>query len=195
MNRYKYTKDWFLYSEIKKNILQFVDTALEHRILEIGCYEGLSSVFFADNLLTNPTSTLTCVDPFLRIDNNDHEYLLLNNEECNFDYNMSVCDNSNKITIHKITSDEFFKSNTNIYNFIYIDGSHECDFITRDMENAFCFLEYRGIMWMDDYEGGDGGQIKRTMNQFLNKYKGQYEIIHIGYQLAIRKTYPMTTFG
>ena len=42
-------------------------------------------------------------------------------------------------------------------------------------------------MWMDDYEGGTGGQIKKTMNEFLEKYKNQYILIHIGYQLALRK--------
>jgi len=42
-------------------------------------------------------------------------------------------------------------------------------------------------MWMDDYSGGDGIQIKNTMNACLEKYNGQYELIHIGYQLAIRK--------
>ena len=29
-----------------------------------------------------------------------------------------------------------------------------------------------GIMWMDDYGGGDGIQIKNTMNTFLQKYNG-----------------------
>jgi hypothetical protein len=36
----------------------------------------------------------------------------------------------------KITSDIFFKNNKKTYNFIYIDGSHEVDFIERDMENS-----------------------------------------------------------
>ena len=40
---------------------------------------------------------------------------------------------------------------------------------------------------MDDYGGGDGIKIRNTMNTFLEKYKGQYELIHIGYQLAIKK--------
>jgi len=53
------------------------------------------------------------------------------------------------------------------------------------MENAFKILEKNGIMWMDDYGGGDG--IKNTMNMFLEKYCGQYELIHRGYQLAIKK--------
>lgn len=184
---YKYTQSWFLESEIKKLLLNFVDKNSKNTILEIGCFEGLSAVFFADNLLDDPKSTLTCVDPFLTIVINDHKQFLTKGEEKNFDYNISICKNSDKISIKKITSDKFFIDNDKTFNFIYIDGSHECDFIKRDMENSFKVLENNGIMWMDDYGGGDGIQIRNTMNTFLQKYKGHYELIHKGYQLAIKK--------
>jgi len=52
------------------------------------------------------------------------------------------------------------------------------------MENSFNVLEKNGIMWMDDY---GSGEIKNTMNKFLEKYNGQYELIHSCYQLAIKK--------
>ena len=187
MNNYKYSQTWFLGSEIKNQLFNFLDKSNQNKILEIGCFEGLSSVFFADNFLDNSNSTLTCVDPFLTIDNNDHKQFLQNNEEMNFDFNISNCKNVDKITIHKITSDIFFENNNQTFNFIYIDGCHEPDFIKRDMENSFNILQKNGIMWMDDYGGGDGIQIKNTMNTFLEKYKGQYELIHQGYQLAIKK--------
>ena len=105
----------------------------------------------------------------------------------NFDYNLSICRNKDKITIHKITSADFFENNNKTYNFIYIDGCHEPSFITRDMENSFKYLEKNGIMWMDDYGGGDGIQIKRAMDTFLEKYRGQYKLLHKGYQLSIVK--------
>ena len=187
MNNYRYTKQWFLNSEIKQFLDSYLNKNTENRILEIGCYEGLSSVFFADNFLNNSNSQLICVDPFLNIENNDHKQFLMSNEENNFDYNISICKNNNKITIKKITSDSFFTTNKNTFNFIYIDGCHEPEFIKRDMENSFNILESNGIMWMDDYGGGDGIQIKSTMNAFLEKYKGLYSIIHKGYQLAIKK--------
>ena len=57
----------------------------------------------------------------------------------------------------------------------------------RDMINSFKFLEKNGIMWMDYYLGGDGIQIKNTMDTFLDNYRGQYELIHLSYQLAIKK--------
>jgi len=199
MNNYKYSQTWFINSEINKNLDYWLEKSKENRMLEIGCFEGLSSVFFADNFLDNPNSSLTCVDPFLTIDNNDHRNFLLNNEEMNFNYNLSVCKNAEKLIIHKTTSDIFFENKNRVdngtdngidnktYNFIYIDGCHEPDFIKRDMENSFNVLEKNGIMWMDDYCGGDGLKIKKTMNEFLEKYKGQYELIHSGYQLAIKK--------
>jgi predicted O-methyltransferase YrrM len=187
MESYKYTQSWFLGSEIKRYLSHVLDHTAENRILEIGCFEGLSSVFFADNFLDNQNSRLTCVDPFLTISNNDHSQFLQNNEEMNFDFNVSHCKNSHKITIHKVTSDCFFEKNTEIYNFIYIDGCHEPEFIKRDMENCFNALEQNGIMWMDDYLGGDGIQIKNAMDSFLEKYNGKYQLIHKGYQLAIRK--------
>lgn len=179
---YRYSQTWFLNSEIKQKMQLFHHSG---NILEIGCFEGLSSVFFADNFL-NSTSSLTCVDPFLNT-LNDHAKYLQNNEEQNFDFNISNCKNREKITVHKITSDDFFKINNKTYHFIYIDGCHEPEFIKRDMENSFQVLETNGIMWMDDYLGGDGIQIKNVMDSFLQKYNGQYKIIHTGYQLAIQK--------
>lgn len=187
MNKYKYTKTWFIGSGINTNLKNFLSESTENRILEIGCYEGLSTTFFADNFLDHSNSKMTCVDPFLTISDNDHKIYLDNNEEQNFDYNMTICKNTDKITIHKITSDEFFKNNDKTYNLIYIDGCHEPDFIKRDMENSFKVLEKNGIMWMDDYGGGDGIKIKNTMNEFLENYKGQYNLIYSGYQLAIQK--------
>lgn len=186
--QYKYSQNWFVNSEIKNILGIFLDKSKENKILEIGCFEGLSSVFFSDNFLDNPNSSLTCIDPFLTINNNDHSKFLQNKEEENFDFNISICKNVHKITIHKITSDYFFENNKKTYNFIYIDGSHELDNIKRDMENSFKVLEKNGIMWMDDYNGGDGIQIKNIMNKFLEKYKNQHELLHQGYQLAIKKT-------
>ena len=38
-------------SEIKHMLLNHIDTSSKNTILEIGCFEGLSSAFFAYNLL------------------------------------------------------------------------------------------------------------------------------------------------
>jgi len=167
-----------------------VDTKKPHTILEIGSYEGLSSVFFAEFFLNDPASRLTCVDPFMTISNNDHTDLLKNDEEANFLYNISICKNKDKITFCKTTSDAFFQENRQTFDFIYVDGCHECDVILRDMENSFAVLQEGGIMWMDDYLGGNRKvypTIQNTMDQFLANHSDECVVIHRGYQLAIQK--------
>lgn len=51
MSIYKYTKTWFFHCELKCYLINFLDKSKENRILEIGCYEGLSSVFLLIILL------------------------------------------------------------------------------------------------------------------------------------------------
>jgi len=189
MKKYKYTKTWFIGSEINKNILKHVNQNDINKVLEIGCFEGLSSVFFADNLLNEKNSFLICVDPFYKSNtvkgvSTQH---VDENTKSTFLQNISKSVNYSKINFHNVTSDDFFEKNNLKFNFIYIDGCHALDYIKRDMENSFNFLEKNGIMWMDDYRGGKNGNIKKTMDNFLTEYNGKFIIIHKGYQLAIKK--------
>ena len=187
MEKYQYTQNWFFGAELYAKVLEFVSGKEKMDVLEIGCFEGLSSVYIADNLLHHEESTLVCVDPFMNIQDNDHAFLLKNDAEARFDYNISHCNYPNKVSVHKTTSDAFFETNQKHYDFIYIDGSHQCDIITRDMENSFRFLNATGIMWMDDYCGGHEGNIRHTMDAFINAHANQLDVIHVGYQIAIRK--------
>ena len=185
---YQSSQDWFTNSEIKIELQHHLDKDRELCMLEIGTFEGLSTTFLADNFLNHENSTLDAVDPFLAIDDNDHKDYL-NEAELKFDHNISICQNKTKITVHKMTSDDFFKTCDKTYDFIYIDGCHLCDFIKRDMENSFQRLNENGIMWMDDYLGGARGDdsIKKTMDEFLVQNKDKLNCIHNEYQLAFTK--------
>lgn len=188
-SKYSYTQSWFLNSEISKVLCNNVDTNLKHNILEIGCFEGLSSVFFSDNLLNNNDSTLTCVDPYYESGTVPGITCKFVNQDVKnrFLENIKKSNNYKKITFHNITSDEFFKTNKKTFNFIYIDGCHENDYIERDITNSFKFLEKNGILWMDDYGGDDGIRIRKLIDSVLQRYDGQYDIIWKGYQIAIRR--------
>ena len=184
---YKYTQNWFVSSEIKMNLYNYLNKTPEvvNSILDIGSFEGIGSVFFADNFIDNENSSLTCVDPFLTINTNDYSEFLQNGAELNFDFNISNCKNSNKITAHKITSDAFFENNTKLYNLIYIDGSRDIEIMKRDVEKSFEFLEQNGILWINNYNYNK--DIYDTVNTFLELHLDQYDTIHNYYQLAIKK--------
>ena len=191
---YKFTHQWFLksalYSELESgNLCRCVPGPV--RALEIGSFEGLSSVCIAEKMLNYPGSFLKCVDPFLSIDN-DHFQCMSNETEENFRHNISICKNSDKIEFMKMSSVDFFKTNTETFNFIYVDGSHDPDVIVNDMEESFKVLENGGIMWCDDYLGGPDvpdaeKPIKQAMDKWFDKYTGQYEVILNSYQIAIQK--------
>lgn len=191
MEKYNYTQNWFLKSEIKNVLLKLVDHNLKYNILEIGCFEGLSACFFSDNLLDNIQSSLVCVDPFYKsgtVKGITSKYVD-EKTKTRFLENTRKSKNSDKITFNNMTSDDFFKINTNTFNFIYLDGCHEPDYVARDVENSFKFLEKGGILWIDDYLCRSNGvnKIKNTIDIFLSKYKSQYKIIHNGYQIALKK--------
>ena len=62
---YEFTRNWFNNSVIKKKIKTFINSENINKILEIGSWEGQSSVYFSDNLLDNINSFLICVDPHM----------------------------------------------------------------------------------------------------------------------------------
>lgn len=51
---------------------------------------------------------------------------------------------------HKMTSDEFFASNTLIYDFIFIDGLHHSDQVDRDIENSLKCISENGTILLHD---------------------------------------------
>jgi predicted O-methyltransferase YrrM len=77
-SEYSFTpgRDWFNYSEIKREIHKYVDSSRRLVILEIGVFEGLSTMFLADKLLKDPFSKLIAIDPFNSNIDNDHFELL-----------------------------------------------------------------------------------------------------------------------
>jgi len=189
LSKYMYTQTWFVNSEIRKNLFRNISKNNKINMLEIGCFEGLSSCAFSDNILNNPESTLDCVDPYILSGTNQEissRNITLKTEQI-FKHNINISKNAPKVSYHKMMSNEFFKTNKKMFNLIYIDGCHEPNFIKDDMENSFSFLKTGGIMWMDDYGGGHAGEIKICMDNWLVNYKGKYKLIHKGYQLAIQK--------
>lgn len=179
----EFSNAWFNYSELRKNINNYLNNEELNNILEIGSYEGASSCYFSDNFLDHKDSTLTCIDPFDTKDTTSEVYY---NIKDTFIKNITLSKNYNKITLHETTSDEFFKGNVKMYNFIYIDGSHIIENIIKDLINAIKYCKKDGIIWMDDYLG-DNGNIKPFIDSFYEEYKYFIGIVHKGYQIAFKK--------
>tara|TARA_A100001388_G_scaffold79077_1_gene56656 strand:+ start:371 stop:1018 length:648 start_codon:yes stop_codon:yes gene_type:complete len=188
--KYKYTfgRDWFYKSEIYQQAKFFLGSKINERlkILEIGSFEGLSTTYFIDNFLSKSDSTLTTVDPFILYSENDHISLLDHIQIKNFFFNISQSKYPEKVQYLGLTSDHFFEVNKNKYNFIYIDGMHTKEQIPKDIINSWDSLLIDGIIWMDDYLG-DNSKLKKSFDDTIASLKGKHEVIHKGYQIAIKK--------
>ena len=78
-----------------------------------------------------------------------------------------------------------------VYDFIYIDGSHTAPDVLTDACMAWPLLKEGGLMVFDDYLWGPRRDIlhrpKLAIDAFTNIFAETAEIIHVGYQLVVRK--------
>ena len=113
------------------------------KYLEIGSFEGNSAIFVSSNF---SESRITCVDPWLNYEENKH--LDLPSVEKIFDKNTQNFKNIKKI---KKTSENFFITNKEMYNFIYIDGYHKYEYVLKDCLSSWKILSPGGFLVCDDY--------------------------------------------
>jgi predicted O-methyltransferase YrrM len=196
---YKYTENWFsskdLESFIEKNNKK-ID------LLEIGSFEGKSTIWFLENILLNEESTITCLDPWTTYSQNkdsfnsynktDSEWNFMDNKNT-FLYNIELSGFSNKVFIEQGFSNEIlpkFITDKRKYDIIFIDGNHTSPFVLTDSIMSWYLLKEGGLIIFDDYLWGDINSTtspKLAIDSFINCFKDYIEVIFSDYRLAIKK--------
>jgi len=154
------------------------------KYLEIGSYEGNSALYVSTNF---PESNVTCVDLWEGVE--EYEGKDFSIIEKNFDFNLKGLNNINKI---KSTSDNFFIKNKIIFDFIYIDGNHKFDYVFRDCENAWRFLNKGGFLVCDDYIWNYYKELLDNpcyaINSFIKKKNEEIKVLSVtNSQIFIKK--------
>lgn len=189
INEKKYTNNWF------DNQITNFDLLTEYKdkpvnFLEIGSWEGRSTCWMLDNILTDKNSTITCIDSWGGgWEHSDHS---MNEVENRFLSNTK--EYSHKIQIIKSESKSALLSiqnKKNHYDFIYIDGGHTMLNVLEDCILSFDLLKSGGIMAFDDYLWGSGVSEhllpKKAIECLLFALQDKITIIKINYQVWIRK--------
>lgn len=176
---YQFTRDWFTYNiPIWRKYLQFFAHQPDARALEVGCYEGRSTCWLLDHILTHPTSQILCIDLYFQE---------------KFDVNMQRSGAIDKLTKRQGNSHDLLPTlPINTFDIIYIDGCHLTEHVRIDAVLSWPLLKVGGIMIFDDYELNDLSlpwQVpKPGIDQFLATVSDQVQILHKAYQLIVRKT-------
>ena len=164
----------------------FTKTGLEPaRILEIGTWEGLTSRF----LLTRfPQAHITCVDTW-----EDGDGVAAGaGIEANFDANMAGF--AGRVRKVKARSIEFLTrlDANELFDLIYVDGSHFADDVLIDALQGFAHLAPRGLMIFDDYLWSEYENALENpaaaINVFLRLKEGRYRLVSAYYQIIIAKS-------
>jgi predicted O-methyltransferase YrrM len=146
-------------------------------------------VWFLENVLTAPSSTITCVDTFRGSDEHrgmaiDHDALLAafrGNVVASFADRVRVLQGESQIVLRAMSPDPTF-------DLAYIDGSHRAPDVLADAVLCWPLVRPGGLLVFDDYAWrGKGSRPRVAIDAFLRVHAGAYELLHKRYQVAIRK--------
>jgi predicted O-methyltransferase YrrM len=186
----EYTNDWFDHQ------LRYFNSILEEfkgkdvKFLEVGSWEGRSTCWMLDNILTSKDSSITCIDSWQGgWEHSEHDMA-----EVERRFLSNISENSDRVEVVKALSKQGLISihdRVEHYDFIYIDAGHTMLDVMTDGILAIDLLKPGGIMAFDDY-GWGGDQPKHLVPQvgidaLVMALHEKVEVIATGYQIWIRK--------
>jgi predicted O-methyltransferase YrrM len=190
--KYRFTFDWVSpHAAAWENDFAHLKGKPGVRGLEIGCFEGQSACWFLDNVLTHPTSRLTCVDPFaIPMDST-----LLRYFERYFDDNVAASGAADRVTKLVGSSQVVLRAlSPASFDFVYVDGSHRVGDVLQDAVLAWTVLRSGGTAIFDDYDLVDdvaAGLFARApgraLDAFLTILGDSAVIARRDWQLVVRK--------
>jgi predicted O-methyltransferase YrrM len=194
-NDYEFTNNWFAHApEVWTHLIPMLPgTPGERSFLEIGSYEGRSAIWIAENMMQGDDS-LYSVDTWEGGEEHSAEDMdavlqrfarnkekLENRKNVNWRY-------TREASVDALGELFFIGS---MFEFIYIDGSHQAKDVLTDACMAWQVLTPGGIMVFDDYLWGDKRDVlhrpKLAIDAFVNIFAEDLTVLHVGNQLVVKR--------
>ncbi len=185
--------NWFLKGGAQLNFAKHLPPLAGKplKALQIGAYTGDATVWMFEKTLTHPESLLVDVDTWAGSDEKEHKNMDWQSVETVYDSRTKGYVSRGQLEKVKTTSDNFFSSNTDLYNFIYIDGDHTAASVLKDGLNAIKFLAPFGIIAFDDYlwRSGKGPTYDPypSIDAILTAFSDDFEILEKGLQVWLKR--------
>lgn len=191
---YIYTKDWFTPNAVR---LEWGMEFLEEKklFLEIGSYEGRSSVFFIERM--DEGGKIICVDTWEG--GKEHTEQDMTGVIDRFKHNITLASSARpevKVEAFKSRSSNFLASliaqeGHESFDLIYIDGSHQSHDVLTDACMSFPLLKKKGLMVFDDYAWGNAAapldNPKIAIDAFTTIFGPYFDLKHSGSQVILQR--------
>ncbi len=198
----RFTEDWFTPHIPHWERLFFdelgwsAETPL--RVVEIGSFEGRSTLWFLEHLLRHADSRIACIDTFEG--GAEHEAAQTCGLHERFAANLAGSGHAAKGEVLRMPSFDglmHLLARGDLADLVYVDGSHEAPDVLADLVLAWRLLPPGGVILCDDYlwsreetaRADILGCPKLAIDAFTNIHRRQLEFLHWGYywQQAFRK--------
>lgn len=163
------------------------------KFLQLGVFNGDTSIWLLDNILTDETSELTDVDTWLGSSTEEvHDEMDFENVWKSYLHRIKDYKN---VFPFRGTTNEFFNNHEDEgdwwYDFIYIDADHTAAGVMDDAVMAWQHLKSGGIMAFDDYTWthtkGELYEPKSAINFFCWAKQSELKIIGANEQVWVLK--------
>lgn len=193
----QFSQDWF--SNRIPQWTEWFAPYKDHPIkgMEIGVFEGQSSLWLLKNILTHYESRLIAVDTFEG--GADQTAAKINCNGLRDRYESNIAKYKEKVRIFQGPSQLELPKMVGNFDFIYVDGSHLAPDVLLDAVNAWRLLSVGGLLVFDDYAWRQDKVPTRcpypAIDAFLYCFQDRYERLPSDLlpspdlQVAVRKTH------
>lgn len=187
--------DWFSHNIPTWQSI-FREAGAPRSVLEIGAYEGRSTVWMAEHVLA-PGGEIVVVDHWRG--SSTHDPAEMPAVEARFDANVAelrrripgVRLEKVKAASVEALSRLLAAGRTGSFDFVYIDGSHEAPDVLTDAAFAYPLLRVGGLIAFDDYAWRRFTDVndnpKVAVDAFTNIFWKRLALVSGGYQAFFRK--------
>lgn len=164
-------------TKVMKYLVDLVDAK---KIVEIGCWLGESTSFWADAIKHKPNARVNVIDNFMGNSGTLLEEAAKNNDIYNiFISNMKELGIDNIINTFAMDSDKacFFFNDESI-DIVYIDASHDYDNVCKDIDNWLPIVRKGGIICGHDCESNTWDDRYIYKDVVDGKHHGVIKAVH-----------------
>ena len=161
----QFGENWFTYPNLYKSMVEKFPSG--SKFVEVGSWKGKSAAYLAVEIInSNKNIMLDCIDTWEGSSEHvDYEDVKLNTLYELFIKNTSSLSSViNPIRMDSIDASKKYENNS--LDFVFIDASHEYDYVKKDIEAWFPKVKVGGIIAGHDYRNG-WKDVDKAVNEFF----------------------------